>query len=95
MYRIEVTDVKIRRIKGKARLKGIASITINEKLIINDIRIILTERGYEIAFPAHRLPSNGHRVSQVVPSTNQLRKYIQHTILERFFKLERRESNEV
>ena len=39
---MEITDIKVKPLQGYPRLKAIVSITLDDQLIINDIRLIET-----------------------------------------------------
>ncbi|RMI88994.1 septation regulator SpoVG [Candidatus Phytoplasma solani] len=51
---MQVTDVKIRKISGESRLRGVASITFDNSFVLNDIRVIEGARGIFIAMPSRK-----------------------------------------
>lgn len=51
---MQVTDVKIRKISGESRLRGVASITFDNSFVVNDIRVIEGARGIFIAMPSRK-----------------------------------------
>ena len=48
---MEITDNKVKPLQGYPRLKAIVSITLDDQLIINDIRLIETGNKTVIDFP--------------------------------------------
>ena len=48
---MEITDIKVKQLQGYPRLKAIVSITLDDQLIINDIRLIETGNKTVIDFP--------------------------------------------
>lgn len=82
---IEITDVKI--IKTESfRYKGIASITINNCFVVNDIKIIEGKSGLFIVMPS-RKTVNGEIKDIAHPINSETREKIQKTILEKYNNL--------
>ena len=48
---MEITDIKVKPLQGYPRLTAIVSITLDDQLIINDIRLIETGNKTVIDFP--------------------------------------------
>lgn len=75
---MEVTSTRIRILKGQ-KYVAIASITLDEQLIINDIKVERNGKGYNIIFPRSSFASlNGQ--SNIV-ATKELQKKIQQSIV--------------
>ena len=82
---IEITDVKI--IKTESfRYKGIASITINNCFVVNDIKIIEGKSGLFIVMPS-RKTVNGEIKDIAHPINSETREKIKKTILEKYNNL--------
>lgn len=82
---MKITDVKIRLVKGKRRLKAVASITLDRALIINDIKIIQTDSRLCVAFPENPYASDRNHVQYViVPLSMEIRENFENRILGRY-----------
>lgn len=84
---IKVTDIKVKKINKIGRLVGEASVTLNDCLVIHNIRIIQTEERRILAFPSRQMPS-GNFKDIVHPITSELRNYLEGAIFEIYDKLE-------
>ena len=52
---MEITSVRVRRFENnESRVRGIASVTIDEAFLVNDIRIIEGDNGLFIAMPSRK-----------------------------------------
>lgn len=49
---MEITDVKVFKLKGKGKLIGVANIVVENYIVLKGIRIIDGERGRFIAMPS-------------------------------------------
>lgn len=57
---MKITDVRI-RLKDEAKLKGIASITIDECFVIHDIKVIEGKDGLFISMPSKKTNEGEHK----------------------------------
>ncbi|ABC65766.1 septation regulator SpoVG [Candidatus Phytoplasma asteris] len=76
---MKVTDVKVRKINGESRLRGVSSITFENQFVVNDIRIIEGERGIFIAMPS-RKTSKGNFRDIAHPINSETRQIIENCI---------------
>ena len=59
---MEITSVNVRKIeKEGSRMKGIASILIDDSFAVHDIRIIEGDNGLFIAMPSRKTATGGYR----------------------------------
>lgn len=59
---MEITSVNVRKIeKEGSRMKGIASVLLDDSFAVHDIRIIEGEKGLFIAMPSKKTPNGGYR----------------------------------
>lgn len=82
---MEITDVKIRKLTDEAKMRAIVSVTLDNELVIHDIKII---SGYDkmfLAMPSRRLP-NGTFTDIVHPTNENLRSRIEAAVLSEFEK---------
>ena len=85
---MKVTSVKVRKIeKENSRMKGLASIILDDMLAIHDIRIIQGDNGLFVAMPSRQTPSGDYR-DIVHPISQDARDIIEGAILEEYNKVE-------
>ena len=77
---MQITKVRIKLIPDKARLKAIASITLDNELVINDIKIIQTGKRLCAEFPKHQFAKNNN-LEYIVPLNQVIREIIESKIL--------------
>ena len=59
---MKVTSVNVKKIeKENSRMKGIASILLDDIIAIHDIRIISGDNGLFVAMPSRKTPTGGYR----------------------------------
>ena len=59
---MKITSVNVRKIeKEGSRMKGIASVLLDDSFAVHDIRIIEGEKGLFIAMPSKKTPNGGYR----------------------------------
>ena len=82
---MEITDIKIRKLTDEAKMRAIVSVTLDDELVIHDIKII---SGYDkmfLAMPSRRLLS-GSFTDIVHPTNEDLRARIESAVLTEFEK---------
>lgn len=84
---IEITEVKMTKVFNIARLKAIASITINNCFIVNGIKLMESEKGFYIAMPNKRTPS-GEFKDIAHPINAETRELIQRAIIEKYINMD-------
>lgn len=59
---MKITSVNVRKIeKESSRMKGIASVLIDDSFAVHDIRIIEGDNGLFIAMPSRKTATGGYR----------------------------------
>ena len=59
---MKITSVNVRKInKDSSRMKGIASILLDDSFAVHDIRIIEGDNGLFIAMPSRKTATGGYR----------------------------------
>ncbi len=53
-HKMEVTDVRLRRVNTEGRMRAIASITLDHEFVVHDIRVIDGNNGLFVAMPSKR-----------------------------------------
>lgn len=96
--KMEITDVKIRRIMTEGRLRAVVSVTINDLLAVHDIKVVQGDERLFVAMPS-RKDENGVFRDTVHPITASFRKNLEERILDAYSKqiamLEAESVNEV
>lgn len=83
---MKITSVNVRVTeKEESRMKGIASILLDDCFAIHDIRIIEGEKGLFIAMPSRKTASGEYR-DIAHPITPECRKMFEDAILEEYNK---------
>ena len=91
---MKITSVNVRKIeKEGSRMKGIASVLIDDSFAVHDIRIIEGDNGLFIAMPSRKTP-NGEFKDIAHPINAETREKIQKAILEAYEAPETEESAE-
>ncbi|MBQ7972522.1 MAG: septation regulator SpoVG [Lachnospiraceae bacterium] len=82
---MKITDVRIRKVPGEGRLRGVASVTLDDEFVVHDIKIIEGEKGLFIAMPSKKNGENEFR-DIAHPIKAEIREYFQSEILLAFEK---------
>ena len=80
---IDITDVRVMNVNSSNRVKAIASITINNCFVVNDIKLVESQNGLFIAMPSRKTLSGEFRdiAYPINPETRQL---IQNAIISKY-----------
>ena len=82
---INITNVKLIKTQGNFRVKGIASITIDDSFVIHDIKLIETQEGLYVAMPSRKTP-DGLFKDIAHPINAETRELIQKAIINEYEK---------
>ena len=77
---MKVTEVRIRRLTQEGKMRAIVSITLNERFVVHDVRIIEGSNGLFVAMPSKRTP-NGEFRDIAHPINAETREEIQQSVL--------------
>ncbi|KIL52453.1 MULTISPECIES: septation regulator SpoVG [Jeotgalibacillus] len=83
---MEVTDVRLRRVKTDSRMRAIASITLDNEFVVHDIRVIDGNNGLFVAMPSKRTPDGEFR-DIAHPINSGTREMIQESVLEEYLRV--------
>ena len=84
---MEITSVSVRKIeKEGSRMKGIASVLIDDAVAIHDIRIIEGDKGLFIAMPSRKTATGGYR-DIAHPINPEVRKQFEEPIFAEYEKV--------
>ena len=85
---MKITSVNVRKIeKEGSRMKGIASIVLDDAFAVHDIRVIEGDNGLFIAMPSRKTATGGYR-DIAHPINPDVRKMFEDAILEEYNKEE-------
>ena len=80
-----VTDVRVRNIENEGKMRAVASITIDDEMVVHDIKIIEGDRGLFIAMPSKK-GANGEYRDIAHPINSETRARLQELILDAYSK---------
>lgn len=80
---INITNVKITKVESSTKVKGIASITIDDSFVVHDIKILESEKGLFVAMPSRRTPA-GEFKDIAHPINAETREIIQKAVLNEY-----------
>lgn len=85
---MKITSVNVRKIeKEGSRMKGIASVLLDDSFAVHDIRIIEGEKGLFIAMPSKKTPAGGYR-DIAHPINPEVRSMFEEAILKAYDEAE-------
>lgn len=83
---MKITSVNVRKInKEGSRMKGIASVLLDDSFAVHDIRIIEGDNGLFIAMPSRKTATGGYR-DIAHPINPEVRAMFEQAILEAYEK---------
>mgnify|MGYP000534406138 FL=1 len=92
--RMKITSVNVRKIeKEGSRMKGIASVLIDDSFAVHDIRIIEGDNGLFIAMPSRKTAVGGYR-DIAHPINPEVRAMFEEAIFEAYKNAEDEASEE-
>ena len=82
---MQITDVRVRKIKKEGKMRAIVSITLDDEFVIHDIKVIEGDKGLFIAMPSKKATDGEYR-DIAHPINSSARERIQDTILNSYRK---------
>ena len=83
--RMQITDVRVRKITKEGKMKAIVSITLDDEFVVHDIKVIEGEKGLFIAMPSKKATDGEYR-DIAHPINSSTRENLQRVILESYEK---------
>lgn len=77
MNNLEITNIRVKLVENR-NILAIATITLNDAIVISGIRLFEGKKGYYILFPARN--SKNRKFNVVFPCSNELREKILNEI---------------
>lgn len=84
---MQITDVRIRKVTKEGRMKAVASITLDDEIVIHDIKIIEGDKGLFIAMPSRKATDGEYR-DIAHPINSKTREEMQNAILNAYENME-------
>ena len=79
-YRMEITDVRVRRIESDGKLRAYATITFDNQFVIHNLKVIDGKSGLFVAMPSRKTKS-GEFKDVAHPISSEFRNMMQQMIL--------------
>lgn len=89
---MELTEVKIRKVFTEGRMKALVSITLEDLLVIHDIKVIEGNERLFVAMPS-RKESDGSYRDIVHPISSEFRAKLENNILEHYHDFLKEQDN--
>lgn len=81
---MKITDIRIRLIdKEDSKLKAVASVTIDDCIVIHDVKIVQGKEGYFISMPSKKTPDGEYR-DLVHPINTETREHLVDELLKAY-----------
>lgn len=82
--KLDITDVKIRMIRKEGKMKGIASITLDNEFVVHDIKIFEGDKGLFIAMPSRKVLKYGEYKDIAHPINSATREKVQTSVIDKY-----------
>ena len=82
---MQITDVRVRKITKEGKMKAVVSITLDDELVIHDIKVIEGDKGLFIAMPSKKATDGEYR-DIAHPINSSTRENLQRVILKSYEK---------
>ena len=89
---MKITDIRVRLVNNNDKLKAVASITIDDELVVHDIKVINGKDGYFLSMPS-RKTNEGEFKDIVHPIKTEVREALKEQILAEYEKALASEQN--
>ncbi len=83
--RVNITDVRIRKMNDEGKMKAIVSVTFDDAFVVHDIKIIEGQNGLFIAMPSRKVAEGDYR-DIAHPINSDTRANLQDIILTEYEK---------
>ncbi len=83
---MNITDVRIRKVKDDGKMKAVASVTFDNEFVVHDIKIIDGQNGLFVAMPSRRI-SDGDFRDIAHPLVSEMRTRLCDAIFEEYNKI--------
>lgn len=84
---MQITDVRVKKVSKDGNMKAVASVTLDNEIVIHDIKIIQGERDLFIAMPSKRT-AKGEFKDIAHPINSETRSRLQDAIISKYTEIE-------
>lgn len=81
---MQITNIRIRKIDKEGMVKGIVSITLDDAFVINDIKIIESNKSLFLSMPSRKDQRDGSYRDIAHPINSETRLYIQNSVIKHY-----------
>ena len=81
--KMNITDVRIRKVSDEGKMKAVVSITFDDEFVVHDIKIIEGQNGLFIAMPSRKMGEGDFR-DIAHPLVSETRNKIRDAIFEEY-----------
>lgn len=81
--KMNITDVRVRKVAKEGKMKAVVSITIDDEFVVHDIKVIEGEKGLFVAMPSRKATDGEYR-DIAHPINSATRDRIQRIILDKY-----------
>ena len=81
--KMNITDVRVRKVAKEGKMKAVVSITIDDEFVVHDIKVLEGEKGLVIAMPSRKATDGDYR-DIAHPINSATRDRIQRIILDKY-----------
>ena len=85
--KVNITDVRIRKIAADGKLKAVVSVTFDDEFVVHDIKIIEGQNGLFIAMPSKKMGETDFR-DIAHPINPDVRKMFEDAIIKAYNEAE-------
>ncbi len=82
---MKITEVQIKKLDGTSKIKALASITIDNALVVHEFKIVEGKNGLFVAMPSKKVGDTYVDISH--PITAQSRSELFETVLDRYHQM--------
>lgn len=91
---LKITDIRVRLVNNNDKLKAVASITIDDELVVHDIKVINGKDGYFLSMPSRKTNDEENKFKDIVhPIKTEVREKLKELILAEYEKALANEQN--
>lgn len=81
---MEITDIRVRKILREGKVKAIISVTIDNAIVIHDIKLVEGQKGLFMAMPGRKI-ADGQFRNIAHPISQEVRDMLQGLLLEKYY----------
>ena len=82
---MEITDVRVRKILAEGKMKAIVSVTIDNALVVHDVKVVDGQNGLFVAMPSRKTATGDFR-DIAHPISQEARDLIQKEVLDKYYE---------